>query len=330
MQTRSLKIISMGTYLPKLRTSEEIEDAFGIPRGWSEKYSGVKQRHHVTTESNGFMGAKAAEKALEKAALKLEDVNLLLFAGGTYDYPLPNQASIIKKEMRDGEKCNVPAIDIDSTCLSFVVALDFASRMLNNSDMKRILIVTAETASKGLNHNNWETTTLFGDGAAAAIVEYDPSGNSNLIKSMQKTYSQGVYEAMIKGGGNVNFFKDHPYDMEFHSFQMKGKNLLKLAKKHVPKFLKEFYAEVPFKIEDTTAIIPHQASKMGMHIFTSMYSFKENQVKKSLDKYGNCIAASIPITLADCIESGDIKRGDTCLLSGTSAGFSIGGILITY
>jgi len=326
---RPLKIEAMGTYLPKMKTSSEIEAQFGIPQGWSEKYSGVQQRHHVTTESNGLMGAKAADSALKKAGLKLSDIDLLLCAGGTFDYPLPNQASIVKKEMKDGEKYEVPAIDLDATCLSFVAALDFASRMLG-PQMQRILIVSTETASKGLNPSNWETTTLFGDGAAAAVVSYDPSGDSHVIHSLQKTYSKGVYEAMIRGGGNAYFFKDHPYDQELHSFHMAGKNLLRLAKKHVPKFLQEMYAEIPFSIEETDAIIPHQASKMGIHIFTSMYDFKPNQVKRSLERYGNCIAASIPLTLADCIASGEIKRGDTCLLSGTSAGFSIGGILIKY
>ncbi len=326
---RPLKIVAMGTYLPQLKTSEAIEKAHNIPLGWAEKYSGVRQRHHVTNETNGIMGAKAADRALKNAGLKLSDVDLIISAGGTFDYPLPNQASVIKREMKDGLKTNVPAIDLDATCLSFVVALDFASRMLN-AEMKRILIVTAEIASKGLNPENWETTTLFGDGAAAAIVAYDPTGASHVLHSLQKTYSKGVYEAMIKGGGNAFFVKEYPYDVDLHSFQMKGKNLLRLAKKHVPTFLSELYADLPIHIEETTAIIPHQASKMGMHIFTSMFDFSPNQVKKSLEYYGNCIAASIPLTLADCIASGEIQRGDTVLLSGTSAGFSIGGILLKY
>lgn len=327
---RPLKIVAMGTYLPQAIDSQEIEKKNGIPVGWSKKYSGVESRHHVTFETNGYMGAQAADQALEKAGLRLDDIDLLLAAGGTFDYPLPNQASIIKKEMKDGDISDIAAIDLDATCLSFVAALDFASRMLDPHSMKRILIVSAETASKGLNPSNWETTTLFGDGAAAAIVEYDPSGESHVIRSLQKTYSKGVYEAIIEGGGNKHFFRDTPYDAELHSFRMNGKSLLRLAKQEIPKFMDAFYNEVPFGIEQTDLIIPHQASKMGMHIFTSMYSFAPKQVKSTLNRHGNCIAASIPLTLAEAIENTELKRGQNCLLSGTSAGFSIGGILIRY
>ncbi len=327
---KPIKILAMGTYLPRRLTSEEIETRHGIPLGWSEKYSGVLERCHVTNETNGIMGARAAEKALDKLKMTLADVDMLISAGGTFDYPLPNQASIIKSEMKDGENFDFPAIDLDSTCLSFVTALEFASRMLDGKSLKNILIVSSEVASKGLNPDNWETTTLFGDAAVAAIVTYDEDSDSLFIKGAQKTYSEGTYHTLIEGGGNVNFFKDHPYDQELHSFKMKGKKLLRLAKKKIPGFMTDFFSDLPLEIEDTDAIIPHQGSKMGIHIFEKMYTFKEGQVKKSLSRYGNCIAASIPLTFSDCIDSGDIKRGDLCFLSGTSAGFSIGGVLIKY
>lgn len=327
---KPIKILAMGTYLPKQLSSAEIESRHGIPSGWSMKYSGVSTRHHVTHESNGFMGARAAERALEKTNMSLNDIDMLISASGTYDYPLPNQASIIKNELSGGEKTDFPAIDIDSTCLSFVAAMDFASKILDGKSMKTILIISSEVASKGLNHDNWETTTLFGDGAAAAIVTYDDNSDSLFIKGAQKTYSEGVYHTLIEGGGNVKFFKEHPYDQEMHSFKMDGKKLLRLAKKKIPLFITDFFKDLPTKLEDIDAIIPHQGSKMGIHIFEKMYTLKEAQVKKTLSKYGNCIAASIPLTLSDSIDSGSIKRGDLCFLSGTSAGFSIGGVLIKY
>lgn len=327
---KPIRIVAMGKYLPESISSAEIESRHGIPTGWSQKYSGVSNRHHVTHETNGYMGARAAELALEKSNLTLNDIDMLISAGGTYDYPLPNQASIIKSELKGGQQTDFPAIDVDSTCLSFVTALDLAAKLLDGVTMKNILIVSSEIASKGLNHSNWETTTLFGDGAAAAIVTYDKNSESLFVKGAQKTYSEGVYHTLIEGGGNVKFFSDHPYDPDMHSFKMEGKKLLRLAKKKIPHFMTDFFKDIPTKLEEVDAIIPHQGSKMGIHIFEKMYSLKDGQVKKSLSEYGNCIAASIPLTLCDHIDSGDIQRGDVCFLSGTSAGFSIGGVLIKY
>jgi 3-oxoacyl-[acyl-carrier-protein] synthase-3 len=327
---KPIKILSMGTYFPRQVLSSEIEKKNDIPRGWAEKYSGVKQRFHVTTETNGFMGARAAESALKKANIKLNEIDMLISAGGTFDYPLPNQASIIKNELTGGREFNFPTIDIDNTCLSFVAALDFVSHLLSEDGMNTVLIVSSETSSKGLNKKNWETVTLFGDAAAAAVVTYAPNTKSLYIKGEQKNYIEGVFDTIIEGGGNAKFFSDYKYDQELHSFKMNGKNLLRLAKKKVPLFMQSFFEKLPLTIHDVPIIIPHQASKMGLSMFKSMFKFKEGQVKETIKTHGNCIAASIPLTLALCIEKGDVKRGDLCLLCGTSAGFSIGAQLIKF
>ena len=320
----------MGKYLPRKVSSEEIETRLGIPLGWSKRYSGVEERHQVTTEHIGLMGALAADDALSKANIKLDDIDLLISAGGTYDYPLPNQASVIKAEMKDGGTANCPAIDIDSTCLSFVAALDMASALLDGERFKNILIVSAEMASKGLNSKNWETSTLFGDAAIAAIVTATDTGDSVFVKGAQKTYSEGVYHTLIEGGGARYHFSEKSYDPDFHSFRMNGKPLLRMAKAKIPEFMDEFFSDIPYSLETLDAIVPHQASKTGMAIFESQYKFLNGTVKKTLSTHGNCIAASIPLTLYEAIEKGEVKRGDSCFLCGTSAGFSIGGVLIKY
>ena len=325
-----LRIVAMGKYLPKKVMSSEIEEKLNIPQGWAMKYSGVESRHQVTFEHNDYMGARAAEKALEKAKMTLADIDMIIAAGGSFDYIIPNQASVIKNEMKDGDKHHPASIDIDSTCLSFIAALNMSARMLDGEQYKNILIVSTEISSKHLNPDNWETSTLFGDAAVAAVVQYAPDSGSHLIKGGQRTYSKGVKNTIIEGGGSKHPFSTTPYDVEMHSFKMNGKQLLRMAKNKIPEFMNWFFEDVPYDFESVPVIIPHQASKMGLVITESLYNLKDGQLKSTLRQYGNCIAASIPLTLHDCIESGDVKRGDVCLLSGTSAGFSIGGVLLKY
>ena len=327
--TKSLKIQGFGKYLPSEVESNELEKSLGIPAGWSAKYSGVSRRHHATFETNGYMGARALEDAINNSKLELKDIDLLISAGGTYDYPLPNQACIIKNELKKGNSWNAPAIDIDSTCLSFVTALDIASNMLSER-YKTIAIVSSEIASKGLNPNNSETKTLFGDAAVACIVSKDPSGKSGIWKAQQETFSEGALLTLIEGGGNARPFKDYPYDHQMHSFKMEGRKLLRLTKKKLPSFIKTFFQNTETDFLEMDAIIPHQASKFGLEMIKKMYSFKEGQFLESINEYGNCIAASIPLTLMLNIENGRIQRGDICFLVGTSAGYSIGGLIFTY
>jgi len=327
---RRIKIVSTGYYLPKLVTSSELEAKYNLSKGWSERYSGVRNRHHVTFESNGYMGARAIESALENSNLELSDIDLIISAGATFDYPLPNQSSITKSELKEGLRYNIPTIDIDTTCLSFLTSFDIASKMMDNDQYKNIIIVSSEIGSNGLDSNNSETLTLFGDAAAAVILSYNESIDSLFIKGAMKTYTEGVYHTIIKGGGNKFFFKENPYDEELHSFNMDGKKLLKLAKKEMKPFTDKFFEDLDYTMEDVDVVIPHQTSKIGMALFKKMYKLDDDKVMSNLLNHGNCIAASIPLALHQSIENKKIKRGDLCLLLGTSAGFSIGASLFRY
>jgi 3-oxoacyl-[acyl-carrier-protein] synthase-3 len=326
---RPFKILGTGTFYPEsIIYSSDLEAKYGLPNGWSERYSGVAFRHHVTTETNAFLGARALEKALKKANLETNQIDLLISASATYDYPLPNQSSLIKHELKDSTNTDFPCVDIDATCLSFVAAMDYASRFIDGETYRNIAIVSSEISSNGLNPDSWETLTLFGDGAAAMILSYDESGESGAIHYGMKTYAEGTYNTIIKGGGNAYFFKDNPYSPELYSFKMEGRNLLRMAKQKIPIFMADFFQNLEVDIEDIDFIIPHQASKMGIFLFERLYNFREGQMLQNIAQKGNCIAASIPTIFCDNYENGTIKKGDTVFLTGTAAGFSIGGILI--
>lgn len=329
--TSQIKLISSGIYLPKIVSSGELESKYScISKGFSEKFSGVKNRHQVTFETNGFMGARAIEQALDKANLKLKDIDLLISAAATFDYPLPSQSSVIKSELKDGDKFHFSTFDVNSTCLSFVTALEIAGKMIDGNQYKNVVIVSSEISSKGLNSNNPETLSLFGDGAVAFVISHDPKGESGIIKSKVSTYSEGVFHTIIKGGGNVLHFKDTLYDEKLFSFQMKGIKMLKLAKREMPNFMKDFLKDSELTLPSFDVIVPHQASKTGIQLFKKMFDIKENQIVENIETHGNCIAASIPFLLHDTIEKNLLKRGQTCLLFGTSAGFSIGALAFKY
>jgi 3-oxoacyl-[acyl-carrier-protein] synthase-3 len=328
---KPIKITGSGKYLPERISSETLELRNNkLPKGFGELKNGVKYRHQATFESVAFMGARAAEAALNNAGLKLDDIDLMISAGATYDFPLPSQSCVIKSEMNGGDRTNFPAFDVNSTCLSFLSAFELAAKMLDGEQYNTILIVTSEIASKGLNTNNPETYTLFGDASVAFVLSYEEGGTSSFIRSRFETYSEGFAHTIIRGGGILHHFKDTPYDEVLFSFHMDGIKMLKLAKKTMPNFMHSFLNEVSHKLTDFDAIIPHQASKTGLQLFKKMFELKDSQVKENIENYGNCIAASIPLLLHDCIISGEVKRGDLCMLIGTSAGFSIGGLVFKY
>ncbi len=328
---RAFKIVGTGTSFPANKiTSEMLEKKYGIPEGWSLKNSGVAERYHATYETVAQLGAEALNEAMANAGIELGQIGMLISGSATYDHPLPNQSSLIKGELKDGNIVNIPCVDINTTCLGFVTALDYASRMLDNFRLKYIAIVCSEIASKGLDASNWETLSLFGDGAAAVIIKYDETNESGAIHYDMQTYSEGVEYTIIKGGGNKYFFKDNPYSPQLHSFTMEGIKLLKLAKNKIPEFMNLFFKDLPIDISGVDYVFPHQASKMGLKLFNSIYNIDETKQISNLGENGNCISASIPLMLCDSIKNGKLESGDTLFLTGTSAGFAIGGLLIRY
>jgi 3-oxoacyl-[acyl-carrier-protein] synthase III len=307
-----------------------MEQSLGLPSGWIERFSGVRERRVAAGETNADMAVHAINQALKNAGIGIENIDLLISASVTFDYILPFQAALILEGLNNGRKLNTPALDVNSSCLSFLTGLDIAATLLDGGKYKNIAVVSSEVSSKGLNPADKEVYTLFGDGAAAAILTYDDSRNSGVIKSMMKTYPEGFYYSIIRGGGNVYHNKYTPYDPELHSFRMEGKKLLRLARETLPGFFNEFFSDLDTDIEDVDVILAHQASKAGLGGFMHLYPNLRGVLYCNLETHGNCITASIPMCLHDAVEMGILKRGDTCMLAGTAAGFAIGSMLIKY
>ncbi|MCU0461855.1 MAG: hypothetical protein MUF36_07570 [Bacteroidales bacterium] len=328
---KGCRITGTGKYLPsQVVTSVELEKELDLPAGWIEKFSGVKERRYAAGETNADMAVHALKQALENADISMEKIDLLISSSVTFDYILPYQAALILKGLSNGRKLNTPSLDINSSCLSFVTAFDVAAGLLDGKKFKNIAIVSSELASTGSDPGDKETCSLFGDGAAAAILTWDNEHQSGLVKSMMKTYPEGFYYSIIRGGGNVYHIKYNPYDPALHSFKMDGKKLLRLAIATVPTYFDEFFNGTDVNIEDIDVIITHQASKAGLGLFKNLYPGLKGVLYRNLETHGNCIAASIPMCLHDTIEKGILKRGQSCLLTGTAAGFAIGSVLIKY
>jgi len=327
----SFRIQGHGWTVPKPVESSEIERNLKWPEGWSLRYSGVKKRHWVDhPESNGELGAKAALKAMKMAGATISEIDLVIFAGATYDYTLPNQASVIKSKLDSESKFDIPCIDIDTTCLSFITGLEIAAEKLALSKATKILLISAEVSSNGLNPDNRETYSLFGDAAAAFILTN--GSDMTILNALLRNYSSGVYDTIIEGSGNKKPPNLYPFTPETHTFKMNGKKLLRLAKTKIPIFMQELFSTVAIDPKDLDHCIPHQASKSGLLIFESCSSLIKHgvNVESTLEEYGNCIAASIPMTFSMLLSSGKVRKGHTCLLAGTSAGFGIGGIILKF
>ncbi|GAB6443623.1 beta-ketoacyl-ACP synthase III [Bacillus luti] len=327
---RNIKIVGTGLYLPKrIVTSKELEEITGTKAEWINKVAGVHQRHYVVDETSSYMGAMALKDALKNANYTYEDLDAIICASGTAQQEIPCTAALVQEQMGQ-TMSGTPCFDINSTCLSFVTALDLMSHAVENGQYERIAIISSEIASVGLNYNQKESSVLFGDAACAVIIEKTTSG-SHLIASHMETYSEGAHLTEIRGGGTML----HPriYNEEIaHDFlfDMNGKGVFKLSLRLIDDYMKTLLGKSNLTIKDIDMVVPHQASGSALGLMRKKLGVEEDKFMNVLKDYGNTIASSIPLTLHLGIQQGRIKRGDTVLLLGTSAGLSLGGITFVY
>jgi len=325
-----LKIAGLGRYLPeRIVRNPELETLYGLRPGWVEHHNGVRERRRATTETNSSMGAAAAAEALDEAGLEIRDIDLIVNASGTAEQAIPDTGALIQRALGVGDS-GIPCMSVHTTCLSFLAALDVCASFLTAGRYRHILVVSSEISSVGLNPNEPESATLIGDAAAAAVVTpAGPGETSRLHSALFRTYGEGADHTAVRGGGTRRHPNSSITSAEDNYFHMNGASVLRLVRAHVDNFLEELYPGLSTGLVDIDAVVPHQASKVGLRML-NRFGWADDKVIRTLDWLGNCVAASVPATLYEGVRSGRIHRGDKVLLVGTGAGLSMGGLVLTY
>jgi 3-oxoacyl-[acyl-carrier-protein] synthase-3 len=326
-----VKIAGVGHYVPeRIVSSSELEERLGLPQGSISKGgAGINERRFAADyQAPSDLAVEASKDALQSSETKIEDVDLIIFAATTGDVTIPSTASIIQNKFG---VYGCATMDIKDICLSFLRGLEIASSFIRIGLYNTILVVSAEMTSRWVNWNDPKSCILFGDGAGATVLKpANDSEDNDFLGSYFATDSRGGNSITIPGCGT----KYHPNlestTKEMNLFRMQPIDTYKFALKIAEPCVQNILNRSGCKIEDITLIIPHQASLHGVKGFMKKAGVSLSKVYLNLNRYGNTASASIPIALSEAVKEGKIKRGDKIMLIGTGAGFSYGGIVISF
>ena len=287
---------------------------------------GGQTRYRISGEEKQIsLAVSACEKALKNANITVNDIDCIVSASAVGIQPIPCMAALIHEKIAKGT--SIPALDINTTCTSFMTALDTMSYLLEAGRYKRILIFSCDVASRALNPKQKESFQLFSDGAVAFIIEKTDK-EIGVIDAMQKTWSEGAHSTEIRGGlSNLHPENYSEETKEEFMFDMNGKTVLSLSMKKIPEMMKEFLENNGMKISDIDMVVPHQAS-VAMPIVMEKLGVTEDRFINEIKEFGNMVSASVPLALAHGLENRKIKNGDTILLIGTAAGLTTNLLLI--
>ncbi|OLP51448.1 3-oxoacyl-ACP synthase [Allorhizobium taibaishanense] len=323
-----MSILGTGRSVPhRAIASSEFDELHGFPTGYVQSVTGVRTRHVCDGENQIDLACDAARKALEAAGLRPQDLDMIISASAVAYQPIPGTAPAIQRALgiADG---GCFSTDINSTCLSFPVALHFASSLLQAGTYRTILIVSSDIASRAL---PWKTQPavagLFGDGAGAAIVRADV--HAGILAAHFTTLPSGYNACQIGAGGTRFDFQREPEQFAAHSlFSMDGKELFRLTARDFGSFVDTLLAAANTRRDEIVRVIAHQASPGALAHITRICEFESQQVIDISAQFGNQIAASIPFVLDYALEQGLVHQGDRIMMLGTSAGVSFGGLVM--
>ena len=327
----SIRIRAIEKQLPQKRLdSTTMDQLAGGAEGRIEKHTGVQHRFHISgEESVCTLGAAALRKALEQADMAVSEIDLLIFCGASFDYPVPHNAALIKSLLAD-DSVHFHGLDIDSTCLSFLNALDIAHLYLEAKRYRRIAFVCSEVASRALTPKEEMVFGLFGDAAVALILEQSETEGYRPIYSDFVNYPSGALFAHVPIGGAINRGIDTEAEDLGYYFKMNGTGLFRLTTRHLDEFVARMAAQTGLELGDFERIIAHQTSKIGNEYLLQHFQLKKEQVVETLSLYGNCISASIPLGLEAYYKQARPSYPHKLLLFGSGAGLSIGAMALSF
>lgn len=307
---------------PDVETSQQVAQKIGRTADWIQNVTGVHSRHvSPSIKDPAILAANAVRPILAEYGTP----DCLIYCGAIPRQMLPDLSVFVHRELG---LHGTPAMSINTACLSFLSALVTADALIERGVYKRVLVCVGELASRGRNFDDPESAALLGDGGAAVLVERC-KGASCIVRSRLETWSEGADLAGLRGGGTMLSPDDPGIQPADHRFFMMGDQLLRVTVPRLRKFLDQFLADCDISRDQIQLVVPHQPSGPALQLL-SRWGFEEERTINIVAKYGNCVAASMPMALAIAAEEGRLQRGDNLLLLGTAAGISLGAALVTW
>ena len=272
-----------------------------------------------------LLAAEASRQALEMARVAPEDLDIIIAATFTADYPLPAGACLVQQALR---AYKATAFDLAGACTGFVYALSVAEKFIKDNPELKILVIGAEVLSAVTNWEDRSTCVLFADGAGAAVVGADKERG---ILSVYTGSDPTVWDLLcVPAGGSLYPPFKGGVPKEEYFVKMKGNEVFKYAVRYMEESARIALEKVGLKPKDVDWLIPHQANIRIINMVAKRLGIPLEKVIVNIEKYGNTSAATIPIALDEAVREGKIKEGDLVLLDAFGGGFTYGAILLKW
>ena len=318
------RILATGSALPeRVVTNFDLEKMVDTSDEWIRTRTGIRERRVAADgETTGDLAFRAAEQALRDAGVKASELDMVVLGTTTPDIIFPATACLIQNRL-GANGCM--AFDVNAACSGFVYALGVANNFVRTGQVKKALVVGAETLTRMVDWSERETCVLFGDGAGAVVLE--ASSEPGILATC--LHADGGYKHLLYNpvGVSVGFNDEKNHGVRIH---MSGREVFKFAVKTFDALVGETLAAAGMHESEVDWLIPHQANLRIIEATAKRLGMSMERVIVTVDKHANTSSGSVPLALDAAVRSGKIKRGQNLLLEAFGGGFTWASAMVRY
>ena len=322
------KITGTGSAVPdKIFTNFDLERMVDTSDEWITTRTGIKERRVASEgEYTSTFATGAAEKALAMAGIDPVELDLIIVATVTPDFPFPATACLVQNNLKASKAA---AFDVSAACSGFIYGLSIAEKFIRTGTVQKALVIGAEILTRIVDWTDRNTCCLFGDGSGAAVLE-SAEGDNGILST--HIHSDGTYWELLNqpGVGNRNPACRKTLDDKLMYITMQGNEVFKLAVRAMDDVAHEALVLNGLTTADIDLFIPHQANRRIIDAIGKRMGLTDDQLFVNLERFGNTSSASIPLALDEANRSGRIKAGDILLFDAFGGGLTWGAALVRW
>lgn len=312
-------ITGIGGYVPDyVLSNDELSRMVDTNDEWIMTRVGIKERRILTEEGLGtsYMARKAAFQLLQKTGVDPDTIDALILSTSTADYAFPSTASIVLGKL--GLK-NAFAFDYWAACCGFLYSLDTATALIQSGRYKKIIVIGADKMSSVVDYTDRSTCALFGDGAAAVLLEATEEENVGLQDSYFRADGKGLPFLHLKAGGSVCPPSHFTVDHRLHYLYQEGRTVFRYAVTSMSDDCALIAERNGLTKDNIRFVVPHQANIRIIEAVARRLELPMEQVMVNIQHFGNTSAATIPLALWE--NEHLLKKGDNMIFTAFGAGF---------
>lgn len=312
-------------YVPEyVLTNEELSKIVDTSDEWITSRTGIKERRILKEGGSSDIAAAAVKALLEKKQIDPLEIDLVICATVTPDYPFPSTANVVCDKI--GMK-NAWGYDLIAACSGFIYGLSTGAQFIETGRYKKVLVIGVDKMSAILDYEDRTTCVIFGDGGGVALLEPNEEG-LGVQDFILRSDGAGRNYLLQPAGGSLQPASHETVDKRLHYVKQEGKQVFKFAVTNMAEVSAEIMEKNNLTSEDVDWLVPHQANLRIIDATAERMGLPKEKVMINIQKYGNTTAGTLPLCLWDYEKQ--LKKGDTLILSAFGGGFTWGAVYLKW